>query len=202
VSAPAHPPEKGFSLARWSARKREAERARTAPEPMLAPDVAARTAAAPVAPAPAAAGATKTAAPHAPGPLPDVDSLTFDSDFTAFMGKDVDADVRRAALRKLLRDPRFNVMDGLDVYIDDYTREDPIPPAMLARLDHAAALFAPLTSAAEAPGDAGGDAPEASGEAAATSSGALAASASRDADAGAGHCDADAEAKPPQERDR
>jgi hypothetical protein len=28
-------------------------------------------------------------------------------------------------------------MDGLDVYIDDYSKEDPIAPAMLAQLQHA-----------------------------------------------------------------
>ena len=40
-------------------------------------------------------------------------------------------DVRRAALKKLFSDPRFNVMDGLDVYIDDYSKTEPIPPEML-----------------------------------------------------------------------
>jgi hypothetical protein len=37
-------------------------------------------------------------------------------------------------------------MDGLDIYIDDYSREDPIPAAMLAGLEHAKrALLAPET---------------------------------------------------------
>jgi hypothetical protein len=75
--------------------------------------------------------------------LPPVESLTFDSDFTAFMQGGVDADVRRAAVRKLLRDPRFNVMDGLDVYIDDYSQPDPIAPEMLARLAHSVATLNP-----------------------------------------------------------
>ena len=52
-------------------------------------------------------------------PLPPVESLTFDSDFTAFMQPDVDPALRRQALKTLLQDPRFNVMDGLDVYIAD-----------------------------------------------------------------------------------
>ena len=34
----------------------------------------------------------------------------------------VDESLKRQALRKLFADPRFNVMDGLDVYIDDYTQ--------------------------------------------------------------------------------
>jgi hypothetical protein len=53
------------------------------------------------------------------------------------MHEKVDERVRRLALKKLFSDPRFNVMDGLDIYIDDYTREDPIPAGMLAQLEHA-----------------------------------------------------------------
>jgi len=78
--------------------------------------------------------------------LPPVDSLKFESDFGAFMRAKVDQGIRRAALKKLFSDPRFNVMDGLDVYIDDYSKEDPIPPGMLAQLEHArTTLFGPQT---------------------------------------------------------
>ena len=69
--------------------------------------------------------------------LPPLDSLDYKSDFRAFMDAGVDAGVRRAALKKLFSDPRFNVMDGLDVYIEDYSKEDPIPPGMRAQLQHA-----------------------------------------------------------------
>jgi hypothetical protein len=80
----------------------------------------------------------------APQELPPLESLDFESDFGAFMHAKVDAGIRRAALKKLFSDPRFNVMDGLDVYIDDYSKEDPIPPGMLAQLDHArTTLFGP-----------------------------------------------------------
>ena len=37
-------------------------------------------------------------------------------------------------MKKLFADPRYNVMDGLDVYIDDYSKPDPIAPAMLRQL--------------------------------------------------------------------
>jgi hypothetical protein len=81
---------------------------------------------------------------EAPAELPALESLNFESDFGAFMHAKVDAGVRRAALKTLFRDPRFNVMDGLDVYIDDYSIEDPIPPGMLAQLQHAqTTLFGP-----------------------------------------------------------
>jgi hypothetical protein len=52
----------------------------------------------------------------------------------------VDAATRSAALRRLFTDPHFNVMDGLDVYIDDYSIPDPIPPAMLRALNQARTL--------------------------------------------------------------
>jgi hypothetical protein len=70
--------------------------------------------------------------------LPPVDSLTFESDFKAFMHSKVEEGVKRAALKKLFHDPRFNVMDGLDTYIDDYTKAEPISEELLARLTHAA----------------------------------------------------------------
>ena len=76
--------------------------------------------------------------PKASAPdLPPVDQLTIDSDYRAFFHPKVGEDVRRAALKKLFSDPRFNVMDGLDVYIDDYSKTEPIPAAMLASLKQA-----------------------------------------------------------------
>lgn len=66
----------------------------------------------------------------------------------------VDEGIKRAALKKLFSDPRFNVMDGLDVYIDDYSKEDPIPPGMLAQLQHArTALFGAQPEQAVPPED-------------------------------------------------
>ena len=76
--------------------------------------------------------------PKGPPPeLPPVEQLTIDSDFRSFFHPKVGEDVRRAALKKLFSDPRFNVMDGLDVYIDDYTKNEPIPPEMMAGLRQA-----------------------------------------------------------------
>jgi hypothetical protein len=74
-------------------------------------------------------------------PLPSPDSLTFESDFKAFMQAKVEESVKRAALKKLFSDPRFNVMDGLDIYIDDYSKDVPLPQEMLERLAHARATL-------------------------------------------------------------
>jgi hypothetical protein len=111
-----------LSLSRWSRRKLAASTAPTnAP---AAPVVTAAVAPAPSSPAPGAAA----------NQLPSIDSLGFDSDFTAFLRPEVDETLKRAALKQLFRDPRFNVMDGLDTYIDDYTKADPIEPGVLAEM--------------------------------------------------------------------
>jgi len=51
------------------------------------------------------------------------------------MRPDVDKDVKRQALKTLFQDPRFNVMDGLDVYIDDYSKPDPLPEGWLEKMN-------------------------------------------------------------------
>lgn len=78
-----------------------------------------------------------------PPTLDDVAKLTTDSDFKPFVARGVDEEVRRTAMKKLFTDPHFNIMDGLDIYIDDYTKSDPIPPAMLAMMSHAQTLLKP-----------------------------------------------------------
>jgi hypothetical protein len=108
-------------LSRWSRRKVEAKESKPAETPRQEE------------PKPAAASTTTPAAQ--PEPLPPVESLTFDSDFTAFMKPEVEPGLRREALKTLLQDPRFNVMDGLDVYIDDYSKPDPLPDGWLEKLN-------------------------------------------------------------------
>jgi hypothetical protein len=81
--------------------------------------------------------AQPVASDGAPPELPPVDTLTIESDFTGFLHPKVDEDLRRTALRKLFSEPHFNVMDGLDVYIDDYSVSEPLPASMLADLKQA-----------------------------------------------------------------
>ena len=67
--------------------------------------------------------------------LEDVAKLTVDSDYSAFAARNVDSKIRNAAMRKLFAgDPHFNVMDGLDVYIDDYSVGVPIPKSMMRQM--------------------------------------------------------------------
>jgi len=67
--------------------------------------------------------------------LPPLESLNFESDFKAFMHSKVEESIKRAALKKLFADPRFNVMDGLDTYIDDYTKAEPFPEGLFERIE-------------------------------------------------------------------
>jgi hypothetical protein len=142
--------EEGF-LRRWARRKSEvrtevregvapAPEARDAAAALVARDAPAALSGAEVvqsAPTPQAA----PAADRPPPTLDDVAALNADSDFSAFVARGVDQAVRRGALKKLFADPRFNVMDRLDVYIDDYTKPSPVSEAMLASLEHAKSVF-------------------------------------------------------------
>lgn len=76
-----------------------------------------------------------------PAPLPTVDSLELSSDFLPFMQGEVEEGVRRAALQKLFSAEHFNVMDGLDVYVDDYNKFEPIGEEMLQQLMQAPGLL-------------------------------------------------------------
>jgi hypothetical protein len=142
----------GF-LSRWSRRKVQA-REGVVPEPAMpraAPVQApAATAPQPVAPAsptptpnppptqlPAEAKSTAAAPPPT---LEEVSRLTRESDYSRFVGQGVDPGVKNAALRKLFTDPHFNVMDGLDIYIDDYNTPDPLPAGMLEKMVQSEAL--------------------------------------------------------------
>jgi Protein of unknown function (DUF3306) len=149
----AAPPER-LSLTRWSRRKLDAARtedAASAPAQAV-PSVARNEVSSPAAPL---TNVPATAASQAASPeLPPVDSLTPESDFTGFFQPQakVEEALKRAALKQLLRDPRFNVMDGLDIYVGDYTKSDPIPDDVLKRLVQARAIFNPPKTMVNAQG--------------------------------------------------
>ncbi len=66
--------------------------------------------------------------------MADVENLTKDSDFSGFTATGANDEVHHAAMKKLFSDPHYNVMDGLDIYIGDYSKEDPLPPGMLEKM--------------------------------------------------------------------
>jgi Protein of unknown function (DUF3306) len=128
----------GF-LGRWARRKNDALQGKPLDEPVqVAPPVPL-----PVAGADAAVVPQQTPANEAaPEPmrelsLEDAKLLTKDSDFKPFMASNVGPEVRNAAMKKLFADPHFNVMDGLDIYVDDYSISEPIPEAWLRQMTSA-----------------------------------------------------------------
>lgn len=123
-------------LSRWARRKNDARQGKPLEEPVAPKPVAV------LAPGPQA-NVVKTpvvvdevvATPPPPAlTLEDANALQQDSDFKPFMAQQVQPEVRNAAMKKLFADPHYNVMDGLDIYIDDYTKSDPIPESMLRQM--------------------------------------------------------------------
>ncbi len=131
-------------FSRWSRRKVQAQAGEPLPAdpPAPAPVVARAPAAAAVAPAqpaavaaPADSEAAPAAAPAEPPPtLDDALRLTPQDDFRRFVARDVSPEVRNAAVKKLFADPHFNVMDGLDIYIDDYSKPSPLSKLEMAKM--------------------------------------------------------------------
>ena len=144
----------GGFFSRWSRRKAEdtaqaqaAERAARPAVPTPPSVPASRLPAGAVSADPtgvAARGADAQADPAGPGTVPatpaggptldDVRGLSADSDFKPFVGRAVAPEVRNAAMKKLFADPHFNVMDGLDIYIDDYSKPSPLPAELLRKM--------------------------------------------------------------------
>ena len=141
------PPE-SLSLRRWSQRKLEATRAKNAPATPTNPVAAPVSVAAPAPVDVAQAAAAPASAPT----LPPVESLTIDSDFTPFFQPKVGEVLKRQALRQLFRDPRFNVMDGLDVYVGDYSQPDPISPDIVKQMVQGRYIFDPPATRINAQG--------------------------------------------------
>ena len=137
--------QQGF-LGRWARRKTDVLQGKPLQEPAVVEKpvpVAPTSAAADSQSVPAQAASSLKQPPRAPDAaqpaekmlsLEDVKTLTQDSDFTPFMARNVGPEVRNAAMKKLFADPQFNVMDGLDIYIDDYSKSDPIPESMLRQM--------------------------------------------------------------------
>jgi hypothetical protein len=149
--------DEGGFLSRWSRRKVQLRQGVVVGEPAAAPQALVQPVLVPPGPAPRqAAGSGDASGTPAPAPtaaepatepaptLADVAALTAESDYSRFVAPGVEGGVKNAALKKLFTDPHFNIMDGLDTYIDDYGQPDPLPAGMLRQMaqSHALGLFA------------------------------------------------------------
>ena len=126
----------GF-LSRWSKRKMALREGQAVAEPVappVAPQIPEPVRAELVeAPGEIPASPSETDKPPPPT-LEDVAKLVAGDDIKRFVAPDVEPAVKNAALKKLFAEPQFNVMDGLDTYIDDYGKPDPIPESMLRQM--------------------------------------------------------------------
>jgi len=137
------PAAEGLSLSRWSRLKRQAaaearsdvEGVDTSPVPPVRSD-----------------GSDATLSPSNPSlrsgrtevelagdldaelKLPPLSAISLTEDFTPFMQAKVPQALKQQAFKALFKEPHFNVMDGLDIYIDDYTQFEPISPEVMNTL--------------------------------------------------------------------
>ena len=118
---------KESTLSRWSRRKIEARQAEAQP-----------TAADETAPAadPPEVAAEEEKPVLTDADMPDIDTLTEDSDFSPFMSAGVSDELRNLALRKLFRAPVFNIRDGLDEYDDDFTQFEKLGSIITSDMKH------------------------------------------------------------------
>ena len=147
----------GF-LGRWSQRKQALREGRILAEPAAPPaSLQQQTPAASPAQLPPANGPASTLAPGSEVDgqtkpaltLEDVQALTPDASFAPFVARDVAPEVRNAAMKKLFANPHYNVMDGLDIYIDDYAKPSPLSAAQVRQM--VSAQFLRLADEPEAP---------------------------------------------------
>lgn len=135
-------------LSRWSRRKAAVREGKPVPEEQVQPPAVLPSSTA-TSPDVAAAVPTPAASPVPMPTLADVAVLRPGDNIARFVAQGVDESVKRAALKTLFADPHFNVMDGLDTYIDDYSKPDPIPPEILRKLrqSETLGLFDPVEEA-------------------------------------------------------
>ncbi len=141
--------DEGF-VRRWSRRKNAArvQAEQSDPAPATASPPSPTQVVSPT--SPAAPGPDLPDAAVDPASLPDIESLTYGSDFTVFLRAGVPAELRKLALQRLWRsDPVLANLDGLVEYGEDYSHIGITPQivrtayqvgrGMLDRLEAAAA---------------------------------------------------------------
>ncbi len=140
MSESRHDEREGF-LTRWSRRKTLSRQGEDLPEPAEDAHGEPREAAEARQPSAASedvssqqaieeAGLPEEGAPE----LPPLESLDENSDYSAFLGDGVPADLKQKALRKLFHGPKFNVRDGLDDYDWDFTNPEPLGDIITAEM--------------------------------------------------------------------
>lgn len=147
-----HPPdatEEGF-LSRWSRRKLNTGDDAADGEQALPADAA--PAAGEGEPPAAAPGEAAEAPPKTDADMPPLESIDGDSNLSDFFSSGVSEALRKAALRKLFHLPKYNVLDGLNDYDDDFRSFAALGDIVTADMRHREELEAERArEAAEAP---------------------------------------------------
>ena len=120
-------PPGGF-LARWSRRKRglEAEEAEAPLVPAVSADEAAPEGVQAVDDEPIDPRTGKRMSELTDEDMPDVESLTAESDVSMFMAKNISSALRMRALNKIFMSPKYNVYCVCAEYAEDYTNFTPL----------------------------------------------------------------------------
>lgn len=74
-------------------------------------------------------------------PASAVDPTGSDESLSALFQPGVTRDIRQQVLRGLFMTDHYRVMDGLDVYVDDYSKPELLAAEMLDKIDHARGLL-------------------------------------------------------------
>lgn len=68
--------------------------------------------------------------------MPDIETLTAESDYAEFLSPGVSDELRKLALRKLFLSEVFNIRDGLDEYDEDYTQFEKLGDIVTSDMQH------------------------------------------------------------------
>jgi hypothetical protein len=153
------PGEEESFLSRWARLKRESAEQAALPSDVQGRPAKESASGEPLEPAQTDTGeAARTTVEEPDQPeLPPIESLTEESDIGAFMRPGVDPSLRRLALKKMFRNPKYGVVDPLDPFRADFAAYTPLGDIITADMKfHAERLLRKqLEKAAEADGGAG-----------------------------------------------
>ena len=121
-------------FSRWSRRKSEAREQQD--NPLEPAELLAEESAIDSNPPEVAEVPEPEAPPLTDADMPDLESLTDESDYSPFMSPGVSEELRKLALRKMFHASAFNIRDGLDEYDDDFTTFEKLGDIVTSDMKH------------------------------------------------------------------
>ncbi len=121
-------------FSRWSRRKLEAKEQQE--NPVESAELLTEEAAEDNSPPEVAEAPEPEAPPLTDADMPDLETLTDESDYSPFMSPGVSEELRKLALRKMFHASAFNIRDGLDEYDDDFTTFEKLGDIVTSDMKH------------------------------------------------------------------